>query len=59
MHSLALIKKYCYYPKWVPRKAMDERMVDNPIKATDAISRKLERVDYNLFMIKINTLLLN
>ena len=38
---------------------MDERMVDNPIKATDAISRKLERVDYNLFMIKINTLLLN
>ena len=31
---------------------MDERMVDNPIDATDAISGKLEGVDYNLFMIK-------
>ena len=31
---------------------MDKRMVDKPISATDTISRKLERVNYNLFMMK-------
>ena len=31
---------------------MDKRIVDKPIGATDTIKRKIEGVDYNLFIIK-------
>ena len=52
MYSSALIKKRRYWPKEVPGKTMDERIVDKPIGATDTISGKLEEVEYNLFMIR-------
>ena len=50
--SSALIEKRRYWPKGVPGKAMDERMVDKSIGATDAIEGKTEGVDCNLFMMK-------
>ena len=52
VYSSALIKKRHYQTKEVPMKAMDERMVDKLISATDSVSRKLEGVNYNLFMMK-------
>ena len=52
VYSLALIKKCCYWQKEIPRKVIDERMVDKLISATDTISGKLEGVDYNLFIMK-------
>ena len=51
-HSLVLIMKYHYWPKEISEKAIDERIVEKLIGATDTISRKLEGSNYNLFMIK-------
>ena len=50
--SSALIKKRRYWPKGVRGKTMDERMTGKGIGNTDAISGKLDGMDYNLFMMK-------
>ena len=50
--SSALIKKCRYWPKGVPGEIMDERMTGKGIGNTDAISGKLDGMDYNLFMMK-------
>ena len=52
VYASAVIKKRRYWPKHVPGKAIDDKMKDEELGATNSVSGKLDDLDYDIFCMK-------
>ena len=48
----ALIKKRCYWPKYVPGDVIDDHFKDKHVGAVDSLKGTLEDVNYDIFCMK-------